>query len=53
MMLQAAANVVRGTVPATVRPAGGSSLLLTENQQWIGGPPALMDKLSQREREQA
>ena len=50
-MLQAAANVVRGTVPATVRPAGGSSLLLTENQQWIGGPPSLMDKLSQRERE--
>src|SRR5947208_12414230 len=50
MMLQAA-SVVRGTVPATVRPTGGSSLLLTENQQWIGGPPPLMDKLSQRERE--
>ena len=49
-MLQAA-NVVRGTVPATVRPAGSSSLLLTENQQWIGGPPPLMDKLTQRERE--
>jgi CRP/FNR family transcriptional regulator, cyclic AMP receptor protein len=50
MMLQAA-NVVRGTVPATVRPAGSSSLLLTENQQWIGGPPPLMDKLTPRERE--
>ena len=49
-MLQAA-NVVRGTVPPTVRPAGGSSLLLTENQQSIGGPPSLMDKLSPRERE--
>src|SRR5438067_10785817 len=51
MMLQAAANVVRGTGSAAVRPAGGSSLLLTENQQWIGGPPPLMDKLSPRERE--
>jgi hypothetical protein len=50
-MLQAAANAVRGAGPPAVRPAGGSSLLLTENQQWIGGPPALMDKLSQRERE--
>ena len=49
-MLQAA-NAVRGTVPPAVRPAGGSSLLLTENQQWIGGPPPLMDKLTQRERE--
>src|SRR6266567_3773438 len=50
MMLQVA-NVVRGTVAATVRPAGSSSLLLTENQQWIGGPPPLMDKLTPRERE--
>ncbi|MBW8854471.1 MAG: cyclic nucleotide-binding domain-containing protein, partial [Bradyrhizobium sp.] len=50
-MLQAAANAVRGAGPPAVRPAGGSSLLLTENQQWIGGPPPLMDKLSQRERE--
>src|SRR3954462_4758524 len=49
-MLQAT-NVVRGAVPATVRPAGGSSLLLTENQQWIGGPPPLMDKLTLRQRE--
>ena len=28
-----------------------SSLLLTENQQLIGGPPSLMDKLTLRERE--
>ena len=49
-MLQAA-NAVRGTVPPAVRPAGSSSLLLTENQQWIGGPPPLMDKLTPRERE--
>src|SRR6266702_6070370 len=50
MMLQAA-NVVRGAVPPAVRPAGSSSLLLTENQKWIGGPPSLMDKLTLRERE--
>ena len=49
-MLQAA-SAVRGTVPPAIRPAGSSSLLLTENQQWIGGPPPLMDKLTQRERE--
>ena len=28
-----------------------SSLLLTENQQSIGGPPSLMEKLTPRERE--
>lgn len=49
-MLMQAANAGRGTVPATVRSAGSSSLLLTENQS-IGGPPPLMDKLTLRERE--
>jgi CRP/FNR family transcriptional regulator, cyclic AMP receptor protein len=53
MMLHAA-NAVRGDVPKarpSARSAGSSSLLLTENQQWIGGPPPLMDKLTARERE--
>src|SRR6476661_8849997 len=49
-MLQAA-NMVRGSVPATPQPAGSTSPPITENQQWIGGPPPLMDKLSPRERE--
>src|ERR1043165_6886956 len=49
-MLQAA-NADRGSAPATTRSDGNSSLLLTENQQWIGGPPPLMDKLTLRERE--
>jgi CRP/FNR family transcriptional regulator, cyclic AMP receptor protein len=50
MMLQAA-GTDRGTAPKAARAAGNSSLLLTENQQWIGGPPPLMDKLTTRERE--
>ncbi len=50
-MLQAA-NAVRGALPpASIRSAGGPSLLLTESQQAIGGPPPLMDKLTPHERE--
>ena len=48
-MLPQAVNSGRGSVPSTPKPATGSSLLLTENQQSIGGPPALMDKLTLRE----
>jgi CRP/FNR family transcriptional regulator, cyclic AMP receptor protein len=52
-MLLQAVNATRGTPPAkaAARPASGSSLLLTENDEAIGGPPPLMDKLSPRERE--
>ena len=53
-MLLQAANPARGTVPSTLKSAksaASSSLLLTENQQSIGGPPLLMEKLSLRERE--
>jgi CRP/FNR family transcriptional regulator, cyclic AMP receptor protein len=54
-MLLQAANAVRGNIPkaqsSSVRSGGASSLLLTENQQAIGGPPPLMDKLTSRERE--
>src|SRR3974390_3404208 len=53
-MLLQAANPARGSVspaPASAKPAVGSSLLLTENQQSIGGPPLLMEKLTLRERE--
>ncbi|WP_315703228.1 MULTISPECIES: Crp/Fnr family transcriptional regulator [unclassified Bradyrhizobium] len=53
MMLQAA-NAARGNVPTAPSPsrsAASTSLLLTENQQAIGGPPPLMDKLTLRERE--
>lgn len=52
MMLQAA-NAARGNVPTAPSPsrsAASTSLLLTENQQAIGGPPPLMDKLTLRER---
>jgi CRP-like cAMP-binding protein len=51
-MLLQAANAIRGSVPS---PAAGaspnSSLLLSESQQSIGGPPPLMEKLTPRERE--
>jgi CRP/FNR family cyclic AMP-dependent transcriptional regulator len=52
-MLLQAVNATRGTQPprAAGRSATGSSLLLTENDEAIGGPPPLMDKLSPRERE--
>jgi CRP-like cAMP-binding protein len=52
-MLQAA-NSVRGSLPSRAQSAkttASSSLLLTENQQSIGGPPLLMEKLTLRERE--
>lgn len=52
-MLLQAAKPSSGTVPA--KPAGrssaGTSLLLTDHDEAIGGPPSLMDKLNQRERE--
>src|ERR1700746_4180216 len=50
MWLQAV-NRGRGTAPSTLKPAASSPLLLTENQQSIGGPPLLMDKLTPREQE--
>jgi CRP-like cAMP-binding protein len=52
-MLLQAANATRGSVPAktTARSSAGTSLLLTENDEAIGGPPPLMDKLTPRERE--
>ena len=51
-MLLHAANAISGSVtPGTAKTPGGTSLLLTENQQAIGGPPPLMDKLTPRERE--
>ena len=49
-MLLQAVNSGRGSVPSQ-KPATSSSLLLTENQQSTGGPPALMEKLTLRERE--
>src|ERR1700741_2798001 len=52
-MLLQATNPVGGSPPsaAATRAKSGSSLLLTENQQSIGGPPSLMEKLTLRERE--
>lgn len=51
-MLLHAANAIRGNAPATgARPGASSSLLLTENQQSLGGPPPLMEKLTARERD--
>src|ERR1700741_2894622 len=52
-MLLQAANAKRGNAPATTvasRSTPGSSLLLTESQQAIGGAPPLMGKISTRER---
>ena len=50
-MLLHAANAVRGSGPsAGAKTGASSSLLLTENES-IGGPPALMDKLTPRERD--
>jgi CRP-like cAMP-binding protein len=49
-MLLQAGSTVRGSSPAAAtKPT--STLLLTENQQLISGPPPLMDKLTIRERE--
>src|ERR1700760_1358421 len=50
-MLLQAVNSGRGSVPSALKPAASSSLLLTENQQSIGGPPLLMEKLTLDERE--
>ena len=51
-MLLQVANAERGNSPvAAPKSTAGSSLLLTESHQAIGGPPLLMDKLSSRERE--
>jgi len=50
-MLLQTTIVVRGNCPATVGATRSSSLLLSENQQSIGGPPPLMEKLTPRERE--
>ncbi|MET0678790.1 MAG: Crp/Fnr family transcriptional regulator [Bradyrhizobium sp.] len=52
-MLLQAAKPTSGTVPAKTagRSSAGTSLLLTDHDEAIGGPPSLMDKLSPRERE--
>jgi CRP/FNR family cyclic AMP-dependent transcriptional regulator len=51
-MLLQAANSARGSAQPTLKPAkSGSSLLLTESHQSIGGPPPLMEKLTPRERD--
>jgi CRP-like cAMP-binding protein len=51
-MLLQLANAESGDAPsAASRRPGGSSLLLTESHQAIGGPPPLMDMLTPRERE--
>ncbi len=51
-MLLQAANAIRGSVATTAAGANpNSSLLLSESQQSIGGPPPLMEKLTPRERE--
>jgi CRP/FNR family cyclic AMP-dependent transcriptional regulator len=53
-MLVQAADATRGSshpTTAVVKIPSGQSLLLTENQQSIGGPPSLMEKLTLRERE--
>jgi len=49
-MLLQAGSTVRGSSPAAATKPN-SSLLLTENQQLISGPPPLMDKLTIPERE--
>lgn len=52
MLLQARDAAGRNEASAAAfRPKGSSSLLLTESSQSIGGPPALMEKLTPRERE--
>ncbi|WP_028349704.1 Crp/Fnr family transcriptional regulator [Bradyrhizobium murdochi] len=51
-MLLQAGNVVRGSSPSAAAIATKStSLLLTENQQLVGGPPSLTEKLTSRERD--
>jgi CRP/FNR family transcriptional regulator, cyclic AMP receptor protein len=48
--VDASHRTAHSKIPA-VKSTASSSLLLTENQQSIGGPPPLMEKLSARERE--
>ena len=50
-MLQQAAGVARDGMPSAAGSTANSSLLLSESQQSIGGPPPLMEKLTPRERE--
>lgn len=53
-MLLHAANEARGSAASTAasgRAGPTSSLLLSENEQSIGGPPPLMDKLTPAERD--
>src|ERR1700712_805692 len=53
-MLQQVANAARDGGPSTAGSATSavsSSLLLSESQQSISGPPPLMEKLTPRERE--
>jgi len=50
-MLLQVAHAERGGTPAATKTSANPSLLLTESQQAIGGPPPLMDMLSHRERE--
>lgn len=50
MLLQVTAERGGSSTPA-VKGSVGTSLLLTENQQAIGGPPSLMDKLTPKEQE--
>src|SRR6201986_2091376 len=53
-MLQQAASAARDGATPTVamnQSAAGTSLLLSESQQSIGGPPPLMEKLTPSERE--
>jgi CRP/FNR family transcriptional regulator, cyclic AMP receptor protein len=54
MLLQAAKSAAEAAAspPISARAVTASSLLLTENQQSIGGPPSLIERLSLREREQ-
>jgi CRP/FNR family cyclic AMP-dependent transcriptional regulator len=51
MLLQTASASSPPSTKGVTGTRPSSSLLLTENQQSIGGPPSLMDKLTPRERE--
>lgn len=52
MLLQAANPEAAPSPLTSARAVTSSSLLLSESQQSIGGPPSLIDRLSVREREQ-
>ncbi|CCD84595.1 conserved protein of unknown function [Bradyrhizobium sp. ORS 285] len=52
MLLQAAKPEAVPSPLTSARAVTSSSLLLSESQQSIGGPPSLIDRLSLREREQ-